>query len=135
MKGRYQFIVILGLAIGLVAVFLLLRQPEETDLPVLPSSSLLAPSVIPHPIFASPVEVTMNTPFYSPLPALPTATSLVTTATVEAIRATRPTATPPAATQADLPYISPETWRTWALRILAIAGVFAYIGLRLRRGQ
>jgi hypothetical protein len=135
MKGRYQLILILGSAIGLVAIFLVLREPEETDLPLLPTSSLLAPRTVPHPIFASPVEVPTNTPLYSPLPALPTAPSPVTTATVEAIRASRPTATSPASSRVDLPYISPETWRTWALRILAIAGVFAYIGLRLRRGQ
>ncbi len=135
MKGRFQLILILGSAIALVAVFLFLREPQETVLPPLPTSSLLAPPAMPHPIFASPVEVPTNTPLYSPLPALPSAPSPVTMATVEAIRATRPTATSAEATRVDLPYISPDTWRTWALRILAIAGVFAYIGLRLRRGQ
>ena len=58
-----------------------------------------------------------------------------TTATLEAIRANRPTATPPSPSGIRWPYISPNTWRSWALRILAVAGLLAYIGLRLRRGQ
>ena len=54
---------------------------------------------------------------------------------LEAIRAVRPTATPPSPGGIRLPYISPATWRGWALRILAVAGVLAFIGLRLRRHQ
>ena len=131
MTGRYRTAVILGLAVGLVIIFLVLREPRETDGP--PASSLLAPSAIPRTSFSSPLQNPTDTASFSPLPIMPTASSPVTTATLEALRATRPTATPPSSTRLQLPYISPATWRAWALRILALAGVLAYIGLRLRR--
>jgi hypothetical protein len=63
----------------------------------------------------------------------PTGTPPVTEATLEALLADRPTATPPASEGVHLPYVSPATWRNWALRVLALAIALAYVGLRLRR--
>jgi hypothetical protein len=136
MRRRFQLVAVLGLAIGLVVVFLVWREPQETDyLSPSSTSSLAAPGAIRHPIFSSPLHAATDTPFHSPLAVVPTAPSRVTSATIEAIRDTRPTATHPASEGLDLPYVSPTTWRVWSLRILALAGVLAYIGLRLRKGQ
>lgn len=136
MRRRFQLVAVLGLAIGLVVVFLVWREPQETDYLSPTSTSLLPPpAAIRHPILSSPLHAATDTPLYSPLAVLPTAPSPVTTATIEALRATRPTATHQASGGFDLPYVSPTTWRVWALRILALAGVLAYIGLRLRKGQ
>jgi hypothetical protein len=130
MTRRLGFFIILGLSIGLVVALLVRRTAREEEFTS--SSSLVIP---PATYTSYPLASPTVTRLQSPLPVLPTTPPLVTTATLEAIRANRPTATPPSPSGSRLPYISPNTWRSWALRILAVAGLLAYIGLRLRRGQ
>jgi len=134
MTRRTPFAIALALAVGLLVVLLAWRTTRKSEF--ITDSSLLPFS--PSPIhstelsFAAPTA----TPLSSPLAWTETAVAPITAATLEAIRATRPTATPPRSPSGiRLPSISPATWRGWALRILAAAGVLAYIGLRLRRHQ
>jgi hypothetical protein len=130
MTRRLGFFIILGLSIGLLVALLARRTAREDEFTS--SSSLV---VRPATFTSSPLASPTVTRPQSPLPVPPTAPPPVTTATLEAIRANRPTATPPSPSGIRWPYISPNTWRSWALRILAVAGLLAYIGLRLRRGQ
>jgi hypothetical protein len=133
MTRRVHIFIILGLAFSLLVIFLVWRAPRESQFTSLPS--LVSPPTSPLPLSQSPLRHPTATSIRSPLPIPPTAESPVTTATLEAIRATRPTATPLASRGVHLPHISPDTWRAWALRLLVAAGVIAYIGLRLRKGQ
>jgi hypothetical protein len=133
MTGRVRLMLIIGLAAGLLIIVLVWRAPREREFTS--HSSLLPPPTSPLAFAPSPLPLHAVTPASSPLPIPPTAPSPVTAATLEAIRATRPTAVPPSPGNNRLPYISPGTWRDWALRILAVAGVLAYIGLRLRKSQ
>ena len=133
MTRRESILIILGLSIGLLVVLLVRRTAHEDEFTS--PSSLVAPPASPATLISSPLASPTVTRLHSPLPMPPTAPPPVTTATLDAIRATRPTATPPSPSGVSLPYISPATWRGWALRILAVAGLLAYIGLRLRRGQ
>lgn len=135
MTRRGQLIAVLGLVVGLLIILLVWRAPREGEFePPSPVSPMALPP-ISRPLFPSPLRAPTATSLYSPLPLPPTAQPPVTTATLQAIRATRPTATPPSPSGVQLPYISPATWRAWALRILAAAGVLAFIGLRLRSSQ
>lgn len=95
-------------------------------------SPLASPLVRPTVPIPSPLHPPTTTATQSPQPIPPTGTPSVNAATLEAIRATRPTATPSSPSGIRWPYISPHTWRRWALRIFAVAAVLAYIGLRLR---
>ena len=133
MTRRVSILIILGLSIGLLVVLLVRRTAHEDEFTS--PSSLVAPPASPATLISSPLASPTVTRLHSPLPMPPTAPPPVTTATLDAIRATRSTATPPSPSGVSLPYISPATWRSWALRILAVAGLLAYIGLRLRRGQ
>jgi hypothetical protein len=133
MTRRIRISIILAMALGLLIILLVWRTPREGEFG--PSSSPVSVATSPLPLGSSPLSLPTRAPFYSPLPIPPTAPPPVTTATLEAIRATRPTATPPSAGGSRLPYVSPATWRVWALRFLIAAGVFAYIGLRLRKNQ
>ena len=133
MTRRVRFLIALGLILGLLATVLLWRVTRK-DESVFPSP-LGTPPSSPLPAASSPLVKPTTTSPDSPLPVPPTAPPLITTATLEAIRATRPTATPPTPSGIRLPYISPATWRGWALRTLIVAVLLAYIGLRLRRGQ
>lgn len=133
MTGRARSLIILGLAVALVITLLVWRTNREGEFtsPASPAQ----PATRPAPLGSSPLAPATVTPLRSPLPLPPTASPVINTATLEAIRAVRPTATPPSASGLRLPYISPATWRGWALRILAVAGLLAYIGLRLRQSQ
>jgi hypothetical protein len=133
MIRRNRLFITVCVALGLLAVFLVWRVTREARTT---SRSPLSPLVAsPAPFAPSPLASPTATPLPSPLQVPPTAPPPITTATLEAIRVTRPTATHPAPTGIRLPYISPAVWRAWALRILAAAGILAYIGLRLRKGQ
>ena len=133
MIRRNRLFITACVALGLLVVFLLWRVTREekttSPSPLSPFSTGSA-SFAPFPL-VSPIA----TPFDSLPQVPPTAPLPVTTATLEAIRTTRLTATPPATSGINLPDISPAIWRRWALRILAAAGVLAYIGLRLRKSQ
>jgi hypothetical protein len=118
--------VILGLVITSTLLLVALRGAQDW---------IFAPSASPLPTTTSPLPLPVVAALDSPLPVPPTAPPPINAATLEAIRTTRPTATPPSPSGFRLPYVSPETWRAWALRILAAAGLLAYIGLRLRRSQ
>jgi hypothetical protein len=131
MIRRNRLFITACVALGLVAVFLVWRVTREEKTTT--RSPLSPPAVDSAPIAASPLASPTATPLPSPLQVPPTALSPITTATLEAIRVTRPTATHPAPSGIRLPYISPAVWRAWALRILAAAGILGYIGLRLRK--
>jgi hypothetical protein len=133
MTRRVQFGIILTLAVGLLILLVVWRIPREKKLSL--DSSLVAPPTSFLPFASSPLAHPSAPLPDSPLPVPPTAPSPVTTATLEAIRAMRPTAPPSSPAGMRLSYVSPTTWRGWALRILAAAGVLAYIGLRLRKNQ
>lgn len=133
MSQRNRIIVFLTLVTGLVASLLIWRIPRDDVRDHYPSllyspASPLAPEWSP---VASPIDM----PSYSPLPVPPTAFPPVTTATLQAIRASRPTATAPSHVRVQLPYVAPSTWKRWALRFLVAAGLAAYIGLRIRKRQ
>lgn len=132
MTRRNRLFITVCVALGLVAVFLVWRVTREETTS---SRSPLSPLASSAPFAPSPLTSPTATPLPSPLQVPPTAPPPITTATLEAIRVTRPTATHPAPAGIRLPYISPAVWRTWALRILAAAGILAYIGLRLRKDQ
>jgi hypothetical protein len=133
MSRRNRIIVFLTLVTGLVASLLIWRIPRD-DVRDLFSSLVYSP-VSPLSPGWSPVDSPIELPSYSPLPVPPTAIPPVTTATLQAIRASRPTATAPSHNRVQLPYIAPSTWRRWALRFLVAAGLAAYIGLRMRKRQ
>ncbi len=118
---------------ALVITLLVWRINRESEFTS--PSSPVQPATRPAPFGSSPLARATATPPHSPLPLQPTASPIVNTATLEAIRTMRPTATPPSPSGFRLPYVSPATWRGWALRILAVAGLLAYIGLRLRQSQ
>ena len=134
MSPRARLAVILGLTVGLLAVVLVWRTARESDFASLPSPVLPFAGL---PSFrASPLSQPAVTPPDSPLPVSTGSGSPGTMVTLEAIRAMRPTAPPPSTPSGPrLPYVSPAEWRGWALRILAAAGILAYIGFRLRRSQ
>jgi hypothetical protein len=135
MNRRAHLIAILGLAAGLLAIFLVWHSPREGELTSPTPISPFVPPISSGPLFPSPLSPPTATPLYSPLPAHPSAPPPIAIATLEAIRTTRPTAMPPSPSDKQLPYISPATWRVLALRFLAAAGVLVFIGLRLRRSQ
>lgn len=130
MTRQIRMIIFVGLLLGLLAVLLIWRVTHEDE--VITSPSRPADT---SPLSASPLATPTIGAFVSPLPLPPTAPPPITTATLEAIRAARATATPPSSSGTRPPYIAPATWRSWAVRILALAGVLAYISLRLYRGQ
>jgi hypothetical protein len=129
MSRRTRFIIASGLAVGLLVTFLMWRTAWRGE------STPLSPLIRPAMSASSPLSPPTATSLYSPLPVPPTGTPPVNMATLEAIRATHPTATPPSPSGIRLPYISPDIWRRWALRIFAAAGILAYIGLRLRQSR
>lgn len=134
MTIRIRLMIILGLAVALLAALLVWRAGRKSEF--MSPLSPLAPRADRPISIASPSSSRTSTPFHSPLDGPASAVPPVTTATVEAIRATRPTAAPPSSPEGiRLPYISPNTWRVWALRILIAAGVLAYLGMRLRQNQ
>lgn len=132
MSRRANLIIALMLAVALVVTVLVWRAGHngERKLDSVLASPLEAPAV-----GISPLTPPTPTPLPVREPVPPTGTPPVTQATLEAIRATRPTATPPSASGIQLPYVSPGAWRGWALRVMALAGVLAYIGWRLRQRQ
>jgi len=133
MIRRNRLFITACVALSLLVAFLLWRVArEEKNTSHSPLSPLSTSST---PFAPSPLASPTTSPFESSVQVPPTAPLPVTTATLEAIRATRLTATPPAPSGINLPYISPAVWRGWALRILAAAGVLAYISLRLRKSQ
>ncbi len=113
-------------------MFLVWRTQRDV---LAPLSPLTSPLVKPTASIPSPLSLPTATSLRTVQPIPPTGTPAVNAATLEAIRATRPTATPPSPSGIRLPYVSPDTWRRWALRILAAAALLTYIGLRLRRDQ
>lgn len=129
MSRRTRFFIASGLVVGLLVVFLVWRAAQRGE--SMPLSPLTRPTM------SAPLSLSLPTAtsLYSPLPVPPTGTPPVNMATLEAIRATRPTATLPSPSGIRLPYISPDTWRRWALRIFAAAGVLAYISLHLRQSR
>jgi hypothetical protein len=128
-RYRVRFFSALGLAVVVSAVFLVWRTQKNGDVPLSP---LVSPLPRPTIFIASPLSPPTLTPAHVPHAVPPTGTPAVNTATLQAMRTARPTATPPSPSGTRWPYISPETWRRWALRILAAAAVLAYVGLRLR---
>jgi hypothetical protein len=133
MIRRNRLFITVCVALGLVVIFLVWRvtREEKTTL-----RSPLSPLAVDSAPFApSPLASPPTTPLHSPLQVPPTSPPPITTATLEALRVTRPTATHPAPSGIRLPYISPAIWRAWALRILAAAGILGYVGLRLRKSQ
>jgi hypothetical protein len=132
MSRRNRIVVFLTLVTGLAAILLIWRIPRDDVRDLF--SSLYSP-VSPVAPGWSPTDSPVDMPSYSPLPVPPTALPPVTTATLQAIRALRPTATAPSQSRVQLPYVAPSTWRRWALRFLAAAGLAAYIGLRIRKRQ
>jgi len=133
MSFRTRLFISLVLALGLLVVLLIWRVVREGDFT--PSSPLAYAPARPTTSVSSPLSQPTATPFHSPLRVPPTGTPPVNTATLEAIRANRPTTTSPSPSGIHLPHIPPATWRRWALWIFAAAAVLAYIGLRLRKGQ
>lgn len=145
---QIRLVIASGLVIGLLVVFLIWRAKREDELvsrsPLMPaqatpvlaiSSPLYPPSATPLSPAAPDLQPTSPLESDSPLPVPPTGTPPVNPATLEALWTTRPTATPLSPSSSHWPYISPDTWRRWALWIMTAAGVLAFIGLRLRRGQ
>lgn len=131
MSRRPHLFLIIVLAVGLMITVLVWRTAHDGEFR--PDSSLLPLPVIPHspgPSLLLPPTSTLA-PTHEPLP--PTGAPPVTEATLEALLVGRSTATPPAPGGTRLPYISPATWRNWALRVLALAIALAYVGLHLRR--
>jgi hypothetical protein len=124
-----RVVIVIGLAAVLVGALLVWRL-GDWDRSGPASSWTASSSVIPTTGTAG-----IDTTERSPLAIVPTVLPPVSAATLEAIRTTRPTATPPARARIEWPYISPDVWRAWALRLLAAAGLFGYIGLRLRDRQ
>ena len=132
MGRRVNLVVIVGLAVALLVTLLVWRAGHNGHVP--PDSFLSSP-VEPTRVAVSPLRPPTRTPFPVTGPLPPTGTPPVTQATLEALRAWRPTATPPPAAHSPWPYISPDWWRRWALHILALAGLLGYIGWRLRPRQ
>ena len=134
MSRRVRFAAIVGLAVGLLAVILVWRIARESNILSLPTPA--SPLASPSSLEASPLSQPAASRLDSPLSVPTDSRAPVTAATLEAIRATRPTAPPPSTPSGvRLPSVSPAEWRSWALRMLAAAGVLAYIGIRLRRSQ
>jgi hypothetical protein len=133
LSGRARFLVTAGLSAAVIIILLIWRSTNEGGLK--PASSVLPLSEQSAPAGVSPLDVPTlpSAGLQTAVPA--TAVSAVNAATLEAIRTNRPTATIKEATGRRLPYVSPDTWRAWALRVLAAAGLLAYIGLRMRRRQ
>ncbi len=138
MSRKARFISILGITLALILIFLVLRAAREGDLifdhdsPVVETSpleteegimSLLVPPTDPP---ALPQAGTLE-------PVPPTGTPPVSQATLQAIRRERPTATPLSAPSFRWPYVSPDTWRRWAIWVLAAAALLAYLAWRVRQ--
>jgi hypothetical protein len=126
-QGRVM--VVIGLAVILIGALLIWRMGGSNGSPTASSWSASS-SVIPTP---GTTGIDIRQP--SPLSVVPTVLPPISAATLDAIRTARPTATPPVHSGIEWPYVSPDIWRAWALRLLAAAGVLAYIGLRLRSRQ
>jgi hypothetical protein len=120
-----RFVAVLALTVTFVVALLILRLLDRDELK----------TWSPLPLGQSPLDTATAAPLYSPLTAPPTSVPPISAATLQAVRAARPSATPPAAPREQWPYVSPATWRAWALRMLAAAGLLGYIGLRLRDNQ
>jgi hypothetical protein len=133
LSGRARFLVTAGLSAAVIVILLVWRSAKEGDLT--PASSVLPMPEQSAPARISPLDVPTlpSAGLQTAVPA--TAASAVNAATLEAIRTNRPTAAIKEDSGRRLPYVSPDTWRAWALRVLAAAGLLAYIGFRMRRRQ
>ena len=125
---RTRWLIALVLVVGLSLLVLVWHNGEQeqtsplalSPLPQAPQPSDVVPELVPTP--------------YSPLPMPPTSSPAVNTATLEAVRLAHPTGTPLTSSGLEWPYVSPATWRRWALWCFAAAALLGYVGLRLRRG-
>lgn len=138
MSRKARLLSILGIAVLLILVLLVLRAAREGDFifhhdsPVVDASPLETVEAFVSP-FVSPILTPTPTIGGPPGPLPPTGTPPVSEATLEAIRRQRPTATPLSEPSFRWPYISPDTWRRWALWALGGAILSAYLAWRVRR--
>ncbi len=137
MSRRTRFLIALGLAVCVSAVFLVWRtQKAKAPIPSSPlASPLRTPTLAPLSPLPFPSSTMTVTATRQPQAVPPTGTPAVNAATLEAIRTAHPTATLPSPSGMRWPYISPDTWRRWALWLFAAALALAYVGRRLRQGQ
>jgi hypothetical protein len=138
LSRKARFFSILGITLALILILLVLRAAREGDFifnhdsPVVETSPLetqeeLASLLVP------PTDPPPPTQAGPPEPVPPTGTPPVSQATLQAIRRERPTATPLSAPSFRWPYVSPGTWRRWAIWTLAAAALLAYLAWRMRQ--
>ena len=137
MSRKARLFSILGIVVALILILFVLRAAREGDFifnhhsPVADTSPLETVEALVSP-FVSPFLEPTPTIGGPPQPLPPTGTPPVSEATLEAIRRQRPTATPLSEPSVQWPYISPDTWRRWALWALGGAALLAYLAWRLR---